>query len=361
MLLELQRDSQTSVIRHPTIKAVIDQCIGDVDSSSEDLVQVSTQSMGDGVWIHCMGETEEVQLSVHVRDVVVEVTTHHNNRVHILFDDILDDISHSVCSILLELLLTRFKVAVEYLNLVPTCRHPRPAEVCSQCLHQCQSHFVGCCCPDSSISLQHRLMRPVVVEIHWYRQLGLIQTHQLEVLSVNEITDHLLLLFSIEASDVEAHHGNFLQLLQYFVVSSLLVVSSVRCFVGWCCSSVRILHPPTILLCCCCSSVRTPISSSVLLWFCCSSVRTPLFPSILLWWYPHVSILLLFPHSRRPIVSLVLSLVRRIRWSSILRRVGTDLSLLLFWGLEEFDFLLHLAHLKNRGFLGFGKLFNATH
>ena len=120
MLLELQRDSQTSVVRHPTIKAVIDQCIGDVDSSSEDLAQVSTQSMGDGVWIHCMGETEEVQLSVHVRDVVVKVTTHHNNRVHILFDDILDDISHSVCSILLELLLTRFKVAVEYLNLVPT-------------------------------------------------------------------------------------------------------------------------------------------------------------------------------------------------------------------------------------------------
>jgi hypothetical protein len=113
MLLELQRDSQTPVVRHPTIKAVIDQCIGDVDSSSEDLVQVSTQSMGDGVWVHCMGETKEVQLSVHVRDVVVEVTTHHNNRVHILFDDILDDISHSVCSILLELLLTWFKVAVQ--------------------------------------------------------------------------------------------------------------------------------------------------------------------------------------------------------------------------------------------------------
>ena len=75
MLLELQRDSQTSVVRHPTIKAVIDQCIGDVDSSSEDLVQVSTQSMGDGVWIHCIGETEKVQLSVHVGEVVVKVTT----------------------------------------------------------------------------------------------------------------------------------------------------------------------------------------------------------------------------------------------------------------------------------------------
>jgi hypothetical protein len=199
-----------------------------------------------------------------VRDVVVEVTTHHNNRVHILFDDILDDISHSVCFILLELLLTRFKVAVEYLNLVPSCCHPRPAEVCSQCLHQCQSHFVGCCCPDSSISLQHRLMRPV----DWYRQLGLIQTHQLEVLSVNEITDHLLLLFSIEASDVEAHHGNFLQLLQYFVVSSLLVVSSVRCFVGWCCSSVRILTLPRF----CCVVVAPVFELLSPPRFCCGFV-----------------------------------------------------------------------------------------
>jgi len=158
MLLELQRDFQAFVIRHPTIKAVIDQCIGNVDSSSEDLVQVPTLSMGDGVWVHCMGETEEVQLMVHVGEVVVKVTTYHNSRVHILLDDILDDISHPVCSLLLELLLARFKVAVEYLNLVPACRQPRPAEVCSQCLHQCQSHFVGCCCPDSSISLQHRLV-----------------------------------------------------------------------------------------------------------------------------------------------------------------------------------------------------------
>jgi hypothetical protein len=150
--------------------------------------------------------------------------------------------------------------------------------------------------------------------------------------------------WDIEASDVEAHHLDFLQLLQYFVVSSLLVVSLVRCFVGWCCSSVRILHPLTILLCCCCSSVRASLPPTILSFSCCP-----------------VEVLLLFPHSRRPIVSLVLSLVRRIRWSSTLRSVGTDLSLLLFWGLEEINFLLHLAHLKNWGFWGFGKLFDATH
>ena len=112
MLLELQRDFQTSVIGHPTIKAIIDQCIGNVDSSSEDLIQVSTQSMGDSAWVHCMSETKEVQLTVHVGDVVVKVTTHHNCRFRILLDDILDDISHSLRSLHFELFLSRFKVAI---------------------------------------------------------------------------------------------------------------------------------------------------------------------------------------------------------------------------------------------------------
>ena len=86
--------------------------------------------------VYSLGKTKEVQLTVHVSDVVVEVTTHHNSRVDILLDDILDDISYPLRSLLLELLLTRFKVAVEYLNLVLSFRHLRPAEVRSQSLHQ---------------------------------------------------------------------------------------------------------------------------------------------------------------------------------------------------------------------------------
>ena len=68
--------------------------------------------MGNGVWIYCIEETEEVQLSVYVRDVVVEVTTYHDVSIGILLDDILDDISHSLRSIFLELLITRLEVAV---------------------------------------------------------------------------------------------------------------------------------------------------------------------------------------------------------------------------------------------------------
>jgi hypothetical protein len=47
-----------------------------------------------------------------VVDVVVKVTTYHNVGIGILLDDILDDISHSLRSILLELLVNRFEVAV---------------------------------------------------------------------------------------------------------------------------------------------------------------------------------------------------------------------------------------------------------
>ena len=59
------------MIRHPTVKAVINQCVGDVDSSSEDLVQMSTQLVGDGVRVECTGEIEEVEFAIEVGDVVV--------------------------------------------------------------------------------------------------------------------------------------------------------------------------------------------------------------------------------------------------------------------------------------------------
>ena len=151
-------------------------------------------------------------------------------------------------------------------------------------------------------------MRPVVVEIApvsstWSHSDTPVGSSSL----VNEITDYLLLLFSIEASDVESHHNDFLKLLQYFVVSPLLVLSSgslLRCSLLFPCSNPSTL--PRSLLCCwgCqCSNSFLPL---VLLWFRCSQCsNSSLLLDFALLWYPHVSILLFFHHSRRSIVSLV--------------------------------------------------------
>ena len=57
------------MIRHSTVKAVINQRIGDVDSSSEDLVKMSTILMGDGVRVECASEVEDVELAIHMVDV----------------------------------------------------------------------------------------------------------------------------------------------------------------------------------------------------------------------------------------------------------------------------------------------------
>jgi hypothetical protein len=143
---------------------------------------------------------------------------------------------------------------------------------------------------------------------------------------VNEITDHLLLHFSVEASDVEAHHCDFLQLFQFFVGSPLPVVSSACCIVVRCCSRVRLPLPPTILL----------------LWCC------------------HVGVLLLFLHSRIRIgiVLLVLLLVCRIVCCSILRSSSDILLHLGVRGIGEVHHLFCLAHifclLLHVGFWGFG-------
>jgi hypothetical protein len=86
------------VIRHPTIKAIID------------LVQMSIQNVSDGVMIKCKGEVKEVEFEIEVMDVVVKVTTYHNCSIRILPQDVFDDVCHPQRSFLLELLLPWFKL-----------------------------------------------------------------------------------------------------------------------------------------------------------------------------------------------------------------------------------------------------------
>jgi hypothetical protein len=153
MLLEFKSDLQTFVVSHLPVKAVIHQCIGDLSPSNEDLIQMSTQLVGDGAGVDSTSKVEEVELTVEVGDVVVKVTTYYHHCSSILLDDILDDIDHSLCSLHFEVLLPRFEVAVQYLHLMsPSCQS-HPAEICAQRLHQRQLHFVRCCYPTSSTSL----------------------------------------------------------------------------------------------------------------------------------------------------------------------------------------------------------------
>ena len=120
------------MICHSTVKAIIDQCIGNVDPSSEDLVQVTTQLVGISALVNSVLKLQDVHLSVDVVDVVVKVTTHDDSSINILLDDILDDISDSLCSLCFERFAPRFEVAIEYLHLLlPSC-YPRPAEIGSQ-------------------------------------------------------------------------------------------------------------------------------------------------------------------------------------------------------------------------------------
>ena len=55
-------------------------------------------------------------------------------------------------------------------------------------------------------------MGPVVVEEHWCSQLGLIQADKVELILEDEISNDLLLLLTVEASDIEAHHCELVQL-----------------------------------------------------------------------------------------------------------------------------------------------------
>jgi hypothetical protein len=112
MLLKFKSDLQAFVVGNTTVEPIIHHCIGDIHSSGEDLVKMTTQVVGDSSGVKCTGESQEVQFPVDVGYVVVEVTTHHYHRFRILFDDILDDISYSLCPFNLERFLPWFEVAV---------------------------------------------------------------------------------------------------------------------------------------------------------------------------------------------------------------------------------------------------------
>ena len=117
------------MICHSTVKAIIDQCVGNVNPSSEDLVQVTTQLVGNSALVNSVLKLQEVQLSVDVVDVIVEITTHDDSGITILLDDILDDISDSFCSLRFERFAPKFEVAIQYLHLLlPSC-YSRPAEI----------------------------------------------------------------------------------------------------------------------------------------------------------------------------------------------------------------------------------------
>ena len=111
-MIKLQGYLEALVICDLMIKAIVNHCVSDLNTSGKDLIQMSTHFMGNSVGVQCALKAKEMQLLVHVIDVVVKVSTYHNVGIDILFDDILDDISHSLRSILLELLVTWFEVAV---------------------------------------------------------------------------------------------------------------------------------------------------------------------------------------------------------------------------------------------------------
>ena len=92
-------------------------------------------------------------------------------------------------------------------------------------------YLVGGSCPTSTVALQHRLVGPVIIQVEWILQFGLVQTDEVNLILANELTNRSLFLFAIEASFVEANHCDFLQhLLLLVIFSSPVEILVLRSF-----------------------------------------------------------------------------------------------------------------------------------
>ena len=75
-------------------------------------------------------------------------------------------------------------------------------------------------------------MGPVVVEIHWYRQLRLVETHDMTFVVMDELTNDMVFLLTVEASNVEADHCEFLEFFHFIILSSRPIVLPVSLVVA---------------------------------------------------------------------------------------------------------------------------------
>ena len=91
-------------------------------------------------------------------------------------------------------------------------------------------------------------MGPVVVEIHWYRQLRLVETHDMTFVVMDELTNDMVFLLTVEASNVEADHCQFLEFFHLIIFSSRPIVLSASLVVASSRRGVRFLVSPTVLL-----------------------------------------------------------------------------------------------------------------
>ena len=129
---------------------------------------------------------------------------------------------------------------------------------------------------------------PIVVEIHWYRQLRLVETDNVTFIIVDELSNDMVFLLTVEASNVEAHHCQFLEFFHFIIFSPRSIVLPVSMVVASSRRGVRFLVSPTVLLShgarllMLARGVRFPLSTVLLLG---RGVRVLLSVALLLLWW----------------------------------------------------------------------------
>ena len=91
-------------------------------------------------------------------------------------------------------------------------------------------------------------MGPVVVEIHWYRQLRLVETNNMTFTVVDELSNDMVFLLTVEASYVEADHCQFLEFFHFIIFSPWSIVQPVGLVVASSQRGVRFLVSSSVLL-----------------------------------------------------------------------------------------------------------------
>ena len=86
------------------------------------------------------------------------------------------------------------------------------------------SGVCSCCVPATSISLEHRLVRPEAYQVHCRLQLGFAKADHLRSVASHKFVDNLLFRLGVETSDIEGKEFELFPVSSHFRESAIDIV-----------------------------------------------------------------------------------------------------------------------------------------
>ena len=224
---------------------VAQDVIADTRVEYKHLVKLVAQQVRWFVVCYSLFKVEHSKLLLHVRQVVVEVTSHDDSRMSVLSSNVINDLYYSLCSLMLVGLFASFEIAWDQVD--PTSAvselYLRPVHLRPKSLYK--SHLIHCLLSHkryaSTFVASHGLLYIVAIKVDVACELGLCEEPYVLSHVSHQSLQVTLLLVPFDAPHIHTAHFQWHAVahrVYYLLFMCLLIFDSVLVLVihhllGW--------------------------------------------------------------------------------------------------------------------------------